>query len=202
MVYSYPRYKGNMLKDVLIYSKRMQFYSSLLAVMFRTWLANISSVDASLPRCSWWSLAFLVQKANRMLCWLISFFTKTKVMSDRYGFLEGDCMKYCPPKKNWNGLSMTFIVHDDVFHQTALGTILWEPKIVLRWIIPILFCSAQLLILLGQNTEVAQLAAAYNRTTAPALFCLFQYQVRMLGNGGFFQYVGNCWCCHTDDQQF
>ena len=30
--------------------------------------------------------------------------------------------------------------------------------------------------LLGQNAEVAQLAAKYNRTTAPALFCLFQYQ--------------------------
>lgn len=30
--------------------------------------------------------------------------------------------------------------------------------------------------LLGQSSEVAELAAAYNRTTAPALFCLFQYQ--------------------------
>jgi len=46
----------------------------------------------------------------------------------------------------------------------------------LVWIIPILLCSAQLLLLLGQNAEVAQLAANYNRTTAPALFCLFQYQ--------------------------
>ena len=39
-----------------------------------------------------------------------------------------------------------------------------------------LFCSAQLLVHLGQNLQVAQLAADYNRTTAPALFCLFQYQ--------------------------
>ncbi|CAK9031841.1 unnamed protein product [Durusdinium trenchii] len=46
----------------------------------------------------------------------------------------------------------------------------------LLWIIPVLCYSAPLLLRLGQHADVAQLAAAYNRTTAPALFCLFQYQ--------------------------
>ncbi|CAJ1407598.1 unnamed protein product [Effrenium voratum] len=46
----------------------------------------------------------------------------------------------------------------------------------LLWIIPVLFCSESILIRLGQSPDVASLAAAYNRTTAPALFFYFQYQ--------------------------
>ena len=76
----------------------------------------------------------------------------------------------------------------DLFHSDGLGqskegpTRLdalrpFGPTLLLeRWIIPVLCYSAPLLLRLGQHADVAQLAAAYNRTTAPALFCLFQYQ--------------------------
>ncbi|CAE7263011.1 slc47a1 [Symbiodinium natans] len=46
----------------------------------------------------------------------------------------------------------------------------------LVWIIPTLLSSERLLLSLGQGAEVSMLASHYNRATAPALFCLFQYQ--------------------------
>lgn len=74
-----------------------------------------------------------------------------------------------------NFRSFEFLLFHDWLSQWKVKSLV-SGCVRVRWIIPILFCSAQLLMLLGQSSEVAQLAAAYNRTTAPALFCLFQYQ--------------------------
>jgi len=46
----------------------------------------------------------------------------------------------------------------------------------LVWIVPLLCSSEWLLCALGQDPLVSSLAAAYNRTSAPALLCLFQFQ--------------------------
>lgn len=46
----------------------------------------------------------------------------------------------------------------------------------LLWIIPVLFSSEALLTCIGQDKLVSSLAAAYNRASAPALFCYFQFQ--------------------------
>jgi len=46
----------------------------------------------------------------------------------------------------------------------------------LLWIVPVLLSSEALLKSIGQDSVVSSLAAAYNRASAPALFCYFQFQ--------------------------
>ena len=155
------------------------------------WLANISNVDASSPPCSWCYLTQFYGEMEGSYAETHCFFTKwceeapiwKPKWDSCWAHVRFTITMYIFPEVWQKNVWIFFWQKLQEFWVSALLTGLqWKVKssvsgcVRARWIIPILFCSAQLLMLLGQSSEVAELAAAYNRTTAPALFCLFQYQ--------------------------